>query len=640
MNAKPERHRRVAVLSATAAGVLTAAQLAAVPAAPALAATTAAVYAVTQEGLTWADAQQLASTFGIANTLQVNGALDFVSPNFATTPSTVVGQGVDESGRPTTEEGLDLVAAAAIRPITDTDAIARAQRLVDLAGLSEAMRADPVVSHTQLTVADGSGQVQLDQPLDTAVIYRLSLNGLPLTGSGARLRVTFAPDGTATQLSHALRRVQRVSDATIISVTEATQACAALYQGSPQDLPTLGYQCPELTSTNASGQGTVRQILPQYTCNPQTTGVVLPQVLLPAIAGSGPRASFAVSLTRPAVGGPALQVQGSVSGVTGGTAPYSFRWTSSSTQLPDQEATLPSLLFTRTPRNNELTAAEQVTLQITDANGLTATAFVSLPANGGTVTGVTSPGGGGFTTFSVSRLDAGTETPAAGECNAAANASADGFRSELASHAVPIQFDWRGNNAWEADFKDPSRSGGDDSHWIDDVDIAWLTGHGDPNGFIFNTNHTDTFLGPADTRWGNGDLEWLQLQVCNLLQDVTGTNDYFRRWGPSFAGLHMLNGYDSLSGCVKAGIGGAFAKLLFPAWWGGPLTVRRAWAAAVIARDPGRKYRSMGPLGPPINILGLTLYPNNINDYFWGQGSTGPDYLPWNGWMWSITGTS
>lgn len=640
MNAVPGRRRRLALLSATV-GVITTTQLIVVSAEPAAAATTAAVYAVTQEGLTSSQAQQLASAFGIANSLQSNGAFEFFSPNFAATPSTVIGQGTDESSRTTTEEGLDLAAAAAIRPIADTDAIARAQRLVDLAGLPDGMLAAPVVSHTQLTVADGNGQVQLDQPLDTAVVYRLSLNGLPVTGSGARLRVTFAPDGTATQLSHALRRLQRVSDATIITVSQATQACAALYQGAAQDPPTLGYQFPELTATGGSGSGTVKQILPQYTCNPRPTGVVLPQILLPAISGSAPIATFNVSLTIPPQGGTPTQVSASVAGITGGTSPYSFRWSSSSTQLPESQATVPSVFYTRTPRNNEITTAEQITLQVTDANGVTSTGFVSLPPTGGSGQTTTSPGGGGFATLAIPRLDAGTETPVTnGTCGTASNVSANGFKAALTAHGVAIQFDWRGNNAWEADFKDPAKPNGDDSRWADDVDIAWYSGHGGPNGFTFNTNHSDTVLAPADARWGNRDLEWLQLQSCNVLQDVTGTNDYFGRWGQSLAGLHILNGFDTLAGCVVAGLGGAFADRLFAGAWGGPMTVRRAWAAAVIARDPGRKYRSMGPLGPPVTILGVTYRPSNINDYFWGQGATGPDYLPAGGWMWSISGWS
>src|SRR5688572_9966268 len=145
-----------ALLSATTVGVLATAQLAAVPSGPAFAATTAAVYAVTQEGLTSAQAQQLAGTFGIANAWQSNGAFEFLSPDFAATPSTVVGEGVDESNRPTTTEGLDLAAAAAIRPIADADAITRAQRLVDLAGLPDGMLAEPVVSHSRLTIADAA----------------------------------------------------------------------------------------------------------------------------------------------------------------------------------------------------------------------------------------------------------------------------------------------------------------------------------------------------------------------------------------------------------------------------------------------------------------------------------------------------
>lgn len=593
---------------------------------------TAPVFVVTQEGLTLGEAQELADTFGIPNALAGNGAFDFVdSATFQSVPSRELGRGSDESGRPTTTLGLDLAAAQQIKPISADDAIRRGEELVRLAGLTDpdGLVAEPVVSHSQLTVADRAGKVQLDQPLDTTVVYQLSLAGLPTTGQGARLRVTFGPDGTVTQLSDALRKLARGTDAPIIGPDEATAACAALYgEGVRQEQPTLGYQFPELTAEGAAGRGSVTAIFPQYTCHSiDAQGQRLPLRLVPAVPGSGPSAELKVSW-----GGDGLVTASATA--DGGTAPYTLRWSSSSTTLAEGQATGNQISYLRRPRATD-DGTEVVALEVTDANGLSASGSVSL-AGPDTQSATTVPGGGGFAGFAVGPVDGGTETPVtAGGCGVASDASANGFKNALTAHGVGIQFDWRGNNAWERDFKDPSRPFGIDSFYVDDVDIAWYSGHGSPAGFTFNTNQTDKNLTPADARWGNRDLEWLQLQSCNVLQDTTGTHDYFGRWGPTFAGLHMLNGFHTVAGCVAAGLGGPFASRLFAGPGGPALTVRQSWAAAVIARDPGRIYRSMGPLGAPVN----GVYPWNFYDYFWGQGPTGPDIAAPAG-FWALAGAS
>jgi hypothetical protein len=625
------RRTRIRILCAFAGVAAVSVAQAAVPVSPAIAAT-ARVYAVVQEGLTAAQGQRLADAFAIPNAIQDDGAFEHVdAAGFQQAPSKVVGQGSDEAGRATVTQGLDLAALQRVQPISDADAISRGGRLVELAGIGQdGLTATPAVSHSRLTVSDQAGRVQVDQALDTTVSYRLSLGGLPTTGQGARLRVTFGPDGAVTQMSAAVRRLAAGASVPIIEVDEATRACADLYGPQVrQNQPTLAYQFPELTAQRASGQGSVRTIYPQYTCHSvDAQGRLLPLRLVPAVRGSGPSAGFTVKLSAAGL------VTASAS-ATGGASPYSFRWSSSTTALSTVESQGQQVSYQRRPRDTG-EAGEQVVLEVTDANGLTATGSVSL---GGpdTAQGTTVPGGGGFATFTVGPVDGGTETPVAeGYCGTASNVSADGFKAALTAHGVGIQFDWRGNSAWERDFKDPSRPGGDDSDWADDVDITWYSGHGSPGGFTFNTNQSDKVLTPADARWGNRDLEWLQLQSCNVLQDTTGTHDYFTRWGPAFAGLHLLNGYETLAGCVQGGLGGAFAKRLFASASAGPaLTVRAAWAAAVIAKDPGRIYRSMGPLGSPVG----GMYPWNYYDYFWGQGSTGPDIAGPVG-FWALSGTS
>jgi hypothetical protein len=206
----------------------------------------------------------------------------------------------------------------------------------------------------------------------------------------------------------------------------------------------------------------------------------------------------------------------------------------------------------------------------------------------------------------------------------------------MASKGIATAFDWRGFAAFEKDFKDASL-GGWDNYYVDNVDAQWYTGHGWSGGFTFKSAVDDTSVVPADARWGNGDLEWMQLESCQVLRDTNGWHDYFGRWGGTVDGLHMLNGFHTNAYCVGGGTGGTFASYLFPRkilWWTLPaLTVRNAWAQMAIDKEPsGVVYRSMGNIG----YGGVT----NIGDFFWGQGPTGPDItVAGRIGQWSITGT-
>ena len=148
----------------------------------------------------------------------------------------------------------------------------------------------------------------------------------------------------------------------------------------------------------------------------------------------------------------------------------------------------------------------------------------------------------------------------------------------------------------------PGAQGGWDHIYVDNVDAQWYTGHGWSGGFTFKSSVDDTEITPADARWGNRDLEWMQLESCQVLRDTNGFHDYFSRWGGAVDGLHMLNGFHTNAYCVGGGTGGTFAAYLFPRqilWWTLPaLTVRNAWAQMAIDKEPsGVVYRSMGNIG-------------------------------------------
>lgn len=588
---------------------------------------TAAVFAVVQEGLTVDEGEALAKEFGIGNALEPNGAFSYVNEaTFNHVPLVDAGEGEDESGRPTTAQALDLAAVERLKPISTEEAIKRAEALTALAGLSPELRAEPVAAHTELTIADQRGRSSRSHPLDTTVSHRFSLAGLPVGGQGARLRVTFAPDGSVSQLSHGLRKVERAGDVEVIGVEEAAKACAALYPaGVRQQPPTLGYQFPELSATKADGRGSVSTIFPQYTCNPVAETGDLAHRLVPAVPGSAPSGKLSASRSGD-------QISAGVT-VSGGTAPYTYTWSSSSTALFGDPF---GAQVGYDIEGRDKAEPEQVTVEVTDANGLTATASVTLDGDGDG-TAETVPGGGGYGELAIGPVDVGIEQTV--DEWACAQASANGFRSVMQSKGVPVAFDWRGRNAWEIDFKERA-FGGWDHRYVDNVDATWYTGHGWPGGFTFKSNVTDDRIVPGDARWGNGDLEWLQLESCQVLRDTTGTHDYFTRWDEVFRGLHIMNGFHTNAYCVNGGTGRSFAEYLFPKkflWWTirPAQRVQRAWALMAIDKEPaGVVYRSVAPYRYRDGVT-------TIGDYFWGQGGVGPDMtVDWaNVGMISITGT-
>jgi hypothetical protein len=132
----------------------------------------------------------------------------------------------------------------------------------------------------------------------------------------------------------------------------------------------------------------------------------------------------------------------------------------------------------------------------------------------------------------------------------------------------------------------------------------------------------DTSIIPSDARWGDRDLEWMQLESCQVLRDTNGSADYFARWDEVFRGLHLLNGFDTNAYCVGGGTGRRFAEYLFPVnflWWElrPALTVQQAWASMANDLEPaGVRWRSISPMQGSIS---------NISDKYWGQGTVGPD---------------
>jgi hypothetical protein len=239
--------------------------------------------------------------------------------------------------------------------------------------------------------------------------------------------------------------------------------------------------------------------------------------------------------------------------------------------------------------------------------------------------------------FSTGRVDVGSEGtgPCSGLPNTGTNVA--GFNNRMTSAGIPVQFTWLNGNAWEDDWKDPSHSG-NDSSWVDDVDMAYWQGHGWPGGFSFSgcSSIDDDSMTNADALWGNRDSEWISLFTCLVLAIDDGGMSWADRWGSAFDGLHQINGFVTVS-YHSSQHGGIYADYLVRTpflWWNNPMKVRDAWAQASIDDQPAEViWATMGV----ISSGGLV----NYNDYFWGSGSVGPD-IPASqiSGYWHISGNS
>ena len=576
------------------------------------------VFEVVKEGLTSDEARRLGAAFGVDAVHREGGSLAFVSDRLGDVPMLQAGAAAapgaanlpgDEDGQETFAQAFDLDAIAKISPPDDRTARAAlegafAQADVKLPGNPEDRSVH--VGHTMLNLRSLDGDTALSRPIDTFVRLDFTLAGRPLIGPGAKARISFSPSGEATGFDFATREVQAGRLASIESPFDARRECARHYpEGSSLLTPRLVYFAPGLDRR-------VQTVFPHWECRGKgPSGAELVPAVLPAVLGAGPVATIDAGVVQ------GSHVRAAV-GVQGGTPPYTFSWQSLTTDLSDEQSSGPGVAYDVAPRDP--VSKEALGVTVTDANGLVGKARVILDVNAAAVLAAAAPAA----VQRVGRLDVG------GEFNVydwnCVKQSAAGFSAVFGAQGVPIQFHWTGTNAWERDFRESGApQNGDDASYVDDVDLAWYTGHGSPGSFTFdNASHDDGDIVPGDARWGNRDLEWLQLESCNVLQFDSGGVPIWDRWAHVFDGLHLLNGFQTTASCVDTpnGTAGRFSRYLFPQTilfiTIPALKVRQAWAQMAYDLEPsGRQYVTMGAAGPG--------WLTNYDDYFWGQGPVGPD---------------
>lgn len=513
----------------------------------------------------------------------------------------------DERGFATArgDDALDFEALAALRVVPEREAAARAWAALEGARLP--IGRDIAVGHTLFEAIDIEGRYVARTKLDTQVSFRDELEGLRLIGPGAKVRVTFDAEGAVTHLIYARRDLERGEDVAIVPASEAPALCARALGGGAvlAAEPELVYYAPPLSRE-------VRRILPHVVCSAsrRVAGEVVDvrKVVVPAVVDA-PRAAITVR-----VDGETLSAEASV---TGGTAPYTYRWVSSARSVAPAGAD--GKVVRIPPAGAGLRGqTETLSLYVTDADGLLATAARQLSfartAGPAAPSPPPSPSPPSSSPGDAGRAMVGAEW--VGLCGGLDHSAAnvDGLLKSFRAGGVEHRFNWGELRAWEVDFKDPAL-GGQDASFADSVDLTFYTGHANGVGFMFCSAMSDRFLHFSDAHWGNSNLEWMVVAACGPLQDDAG--GWRLRWSSAFDGLHLLLGYatESFDDTTE---GSLFASRLLDEE--SPAPIRQAWATTAIEVQPDDKviYAVMGVYGSDWTLP-------NYDDHFWGKGPVGPD---------------
>lgn len=580
------------------------------------------VYRTTTTGLTQQDVDLLAEAFGIPvdEIALENGAIHYVDPiGFQAVPTVpitdpvlvaqLIRESADDSDEQFSFEGINFQALPAIIPVDGKTAMENTQKVFDAITVTmKSGNPQPEASHTMFDAFDLAGDpIVQDAMLDTQVSYNFSLNegGVPLIGPGAQVCVSYDPAGKVTQLLYSFREMEPGQSIPIITPQEAARRCARAYPGmSIQAEPRLIYYAPDLSQTG------VEVVLPCYDCGGTSgspTGEPLTLLRRIISATDDPQFTATVELDVQVVGN-LVNAQATVSG---GVGPYSFAWSSSTTELPEFPDDASSIEYDLAPRIPDVTT-ETVTVVVTDRNGVVAQTSRTVILSASSLIAA-APSDVSILVGGV--RDFGVERAVSDLC--AQNQS--GYVNRMDNWAVK-QFNWSGVSAWERDFKEGGT--GLDHQYVDNVDECFYCGHGYGGGFTFESSQDDGTLayGDAVGAWGDRDLEWLALLSCQVLKKEYGGKQWNQRWGPTFDGLHLLCGFQT-NAYDWPNFGKRFAQYQLGrnfVFYTVTLPVRVAWFRAKKEEQPNDvEAVVMGVIGPS----GCS----NYNDYFWGKGSTGPD---------------
>ncbi|MFI9011220.1 DUF6345 domain-containing protein [Actinosynnema sp. NPDC053489] len=189
------------------------------------------VYGVRSTGHTPDQAAALQRAFGLKDVrLADDGTVSFADEStYLRVPGLEQGAGKpDEDGAETTLTALDLDGLKRLRAIPVEDATKRALEILRGVGLLPA-NASPTARQTTFEVVDATLRAVVTAPLDTAVSFAFTLDGVPLEGPGAKLRVAFDGQGAVSGLTYATRELAQVGSVPVLTLDEGRERCAKVF---------------------------------------------------------------------------------------------------------------------------------------------------------------------------------------------------------------------------------------------------------------------------------------------------------------------------------------------------------------------------------------------------------------------------
>lgn len=210
----------------------------------------------------------------------------------------------------------------------------------------------------------------------------------------------------------------------------------------------------------------------------------------------------------------------------------------------------------------------------------------------------------------------------------------EGFYNHMGSvGGYSLEFNWGEYGAWESDFRDTTINFGNDSQWIDAVDMVYYQGHGSSRAVSFTSNHDDDEARFANMKLGDGDLDTIAFDSCSVLAwyDPYIAKNVFERWSPALQGVHQVCGFaTSAKNTEKMGL--SFAQYMTGLYPLPALTIMESWFRAAVECQPGDRKIAMfygtnstNPFQPQLD--------DPINDHAKGFGyvceDPTPDRIEW-----------